>query len=683
MQSLWSDSEAAAFPGDLGQRVYSSRLLGRDRSLVLHGGGNTSVKTREHGLLGDEEEILYVKGSGWDLETIEAAGFTPLRLPALKRLVELERLSDPAMVNALLCERTRASAPSPSVETLLHAALPFKYVDHTHADAVVTVTNSAGGERRIEEIYGRRVVVVPYVMPGFDLARLASGLFAAEARGETLGMVLLQHGIFSFGETARESYERMIHLVALAEEHLAVHGAWVLAPGPAAAAAAGAQARATAEGSAIRASADAGPPAASGWDPLAVARLRRDLSAAAGRPLILTSRRDARSMAFVRRGDLGRVTQQGPATPDHVLRTKRLPLLGRDVAAFCAEYRAYFAQQSAAAAEPKTMLDPAPRVVLDPELGLLAAGRTAGEAAMVAEIYQHTMDVIERAERLGGYRALPAGELFAVEYWDLEQAKLRQGGAPPALTGEVALVTGAAGGIGRAAVEALLARGAAVVALDIDPRVEQLGGSQAVLGLRCDVTVDGEIAAAVDAAAAAFGGVDALVLNAGVFPASQPIADIPLVEWRRVMAVNLDANLMLMRRCHPLLALAPGKGRVVVVGSKNVAAPGRGAAAYSASKAALQQLARVAALEWSGDGIRVNLVHPNAVFDTALWSAETLAARAAAYGQTVEQYRRSGLLGVEVTSRDVAEVVAELCGPRFSRTTGARIPVDGGVERVI
>src|ERR1700730_11796853 len=233
MRSLWSDSEAAAFPGDLGRRVYSSRLLGRDRSLVLHGGGNTSVKTRARDLLGEEEEILHVKGSGWDLETITAAGFTPLRLTPLRRLAALERLSDPEMVNALLCERTRADAPAPSVETLPHAALLFKAADHTHAGAVVTVTNSAGGERRVREIYGDAVVVLPYVMPGFDLARLGADAFAREAGPGTLGMVLLQHGIFSFGATARESYERMIHLVGLAEEHLAAHHAWVLDPGEA------------------------------------------------------------------------------------------------------------------------------------------------------------------------------------------------------------------------------------------------------------------------------------------------------------------------------------------------------------------------------------------------------------------------------------------------------------------
>jgi len=293
------------------------------------------------------------------------------------------------------------------------------------------------------------------------------------------------------------------------------------------------------------------------------------------------------------------------------------------------------------------------------------------------------MDVVERAYRLGGYQVLSAAELFEFEYWDLEQAKLRRAGEPPPLAGEVALVTGAASGIGKACVEALLARGAAVAAVDVDPRIEGLFPRPAALGLRCDVTAEEQVSGALAAAVEAYGGLDVLILNAGVFPAGRDIAALQLEEWRRVMAVNLDANLVLMRRCHPLLRLAPRGGRVAVIGSKNVPAPGPGVAAYSASKAALQQLARVAALEWGRDGIRVNIVHPNAVFDTALWTEERVAARAAAYHLDVEAYRKSNVLGLEVRSRDVAEAAVELCGPRFSRTTGAQVPVDGGNDRVI
>jgi rhamnose utilization protein RhaD (predicted bifunctional aldolase and dehydrogenase)/NAD(P)-dependent dehydrogenase (short-subunit alcohol dehydrogenase family) len=677
MQSLWDDAEAGRYRGDLGLRVYTSRLLGRDRSLVLHGGGNTSVKLRRPDLFGEEEEVLYVKGSGWDLESIEESGFTPVRLDAARRLAELPALGDPEMVEQLAIHTLRAGAPPASVEALLHAILPRRFVDHTHADAVVTVTDTPDGDERVREIYGDAVVVIPYVMPGFQLARavferISSGGGGTALPDSVLGMVLLKHGIFSFGDDARESYERMIHLVGLAEDHLRARHAWVLDP---------AAGRAGEAPSPAAAAAAAGP--LSPGEAAAVASLRNELSAAAGRPLVLTSRRDARALRFVGRPDLAALALQGPITPDHVLRTRPLPLIGRDVAAYVAAYRRHFEEHSPAAREPKTMLDPAPRIVLDAELGMLAAGRTAAEAAIAAEIYGHTMDVVERADRLGGYRVLSAAELFEFEYWDLEQAKLRRAGEPPPLAGEVALVTGAASGIGKACVEALLARGAAVAALDVEPRIEDLFPRPAALGLRCDVTAEEQVSSAVAATVAAFGGLDVLILNAGVFPAGRDIAALELEEWRRVMAVNLDANLVLMRRCHPLLRLAPRGGRVAVIGSKNVPAPGPGVAAYSASKAALQQLARVAALEWGRDGIRVNIVHPNAVFDTALWTEERVAARAAAYHLDVEAYRKSNVLGLEVRSRDVAEAAVELCGPRFSRTTGAQVPVDGGNDRVI
>jgi rhamnose utilization protein RhaD (predicted bifunctional aldolase and dehydrogenase)/NAD(P)-dependent dehydrogenase (short-subunit alcohol dehydrogenase family) len=673
MQSLWDDAEAGRYRGELGLRVYTSRLLGRDRSLVLHGGGNTSVKLRRRNLFGEEEEVLYVKGSGWDLESIEESGFTPVRLDAARRLAELPALGDPEMVEQLAIHTLRAGAPPASVEALLHAILPRRFVDHTHADAVVTVTDTPDGAERVREIYGDAVIVIPYVMPGFLLARavferISSGGGGTALPESVLGMVLLKHGIFSFGDDARQSYERMIHLVDLAEDHLRAHGAWVLDPAP---------------GGVVEAPGPAAAEPLSPGEAAAVASLRRELSAAAGRPLVLTSRRDARALRFVRRPDLAELALQGPITPDHVLRTRPLPLLGRDVAAYAAAYRRHFEEHAAAAREPKTMLDPAPRIVLDPELGMLAAGRTAADAAIAAEIYAHTMDVVERADRLGGYRVLSAAELFEFEYWDLEQAKLRRAGEPPPLAGEVALVTGAASGIGKACVEALLARGAAVAALDVDPRIDDLFPRPAALGLRCDVTAEEQVSGAVAAAVGAFGGLDVLILNAGVFPAGRDIAALELEEWRRVMAVNLDANLVLMRQCHPLLRLAPRGGRVAVIGSKNVPAPGPGVAAYSASKAALQQLARVAALEWGRDGIRVNIIHPNAVFDTALWTEERIAARAAAYHLDVEAYRKSNVLGLEVRSRDVAEAAVELCGPRFSRTTGAQIPVDGGNERVI
>ncbi len=657
MKSLWNDEQARQYDDELGLRVYTSRLLGQDPSLVLHGGGNTSVKITETSILGEQETILYVKGSGWDLATIERPGFSPVRLDHLQALAKLERLSDPEMVNELKTHMTRASAPTPSVEAILHAILPYKYVDHTHADAIVTITNTDGGEAKIREIYGDEVVVVPYVMPGFDLARVCARCFAEQAGPQTIGMVLLNHGIFSFGETARESYERMIQLVDRAERYLRDNGAWDL-PAP-----------------------DGVVPVA----PLAahLAQLRADISAAAGRPMIVSRSDDPVCTAFAARDDLEVISQQGPATPDHVIRTKRVPMLGRDVAAYGRAYADYFNTHAPRAKDEKTMLDPAPRVVLDPELGQLSVGKSAKDAAIVADIYRHTIDVILRAEALGGFRALPAADIFEVEYWDLEQAKLRLGGQPPKFTGEIALVTGAASGIGRACVESLLARGSAVVALDVNPAIADMHQRPDYYGLVCDVADPEQVANAIELTARRFGGLDMLILNAGIFPGGCAIAELDMNTWHKVMAVNLDGALNFMRRAHPLLRLAPAGGRVVVIGSKNVPAPGPGAAAYSASKAALTQLARIAALEWGGDGIRVNILHPDAVFDTGIWSEDVLASRAAHYGMTVEAYKTKNVLRAEVTSRDVAELAAEMCGPLFAKTTAAQVPIDGGNDRVI
>ena len=657
MNSRWNDAEAANYPGDLGQRVYSSRLLGRDSALVLHGGGNTSVKSREKNIFGEEEDILYVKGSGWDLETIEAAGFSPCRLNHLLKLARLPELSDLQMANELKGCLTNSGAPMPSVEAILHAILPGKFVDHTHADALIAITNTAGGLNRVQEVFGDRVVFIPYVMPGFKLARLCAELFPQKATGKTIGLVLMNHGLFTFGDTAKVAYERMIELVTLAESYLTKHQAWELkSPAPV----------------------SAPRPAR-----LEIAALRKEISAAMGGPAILAVQGTAAGHAFARRPDVATISQQGPATPDHVIRTKRIPMLGRDVAAFHAAYRIYFDVCAAKAGRKLVMLDPAPRVLLDSELGLCTMGRTAKDAAIAADIYHHTIDIISRATALGGWQALPAEDIFDVEYWDLEQAKLRAAGKAPAFAGEIALVTGAASGIGKACVDSLLKRGAAVIGLDVNPAITKLYSRPDFHGIVCDLTQEASLATAIEEAVRKFGGLDMLVLNAGIFPPGAQIADMKSDLWHKVMSVNLDANFLLLRECHPLLKLAPNGGRVVVIGSKNVPAPGPGASAYSASKAAVNQLVRVAALEWGQDRIRLNSLHPNMVFDTALWTPEILASRAKHYGLSVEEYKTNNVLKTEVSSRDVAELAAEMCGPLFAKTTAAQVPVDGGNDRVI
>jgi NAD(P)-dependent dehydrogenase (short-subunit alcohol dehydrogenase family) len=398
---------------------------------------------------------------------------------------------------------------------------------------------------------------------------------------------------------------------------------------------------------------------------------------------VASSHTDPSVLAFVDRPDLDTISQRGTATPDHVIRTKPWPLLGRDVEAYCARYREYFERFRERATSPLEPLDPAPRVVLDAELGMVCVGRTPGDARIVEDVYRHTIDVILDATDLGGYEPVALPDLFDVEYWELEQAKLRRKPAPPPLAGRVALVTGAASGIGRACADALLAEGAAVVGVDVNGAVVDGFDGPAWLGIDADVTDAAAVDEALEAAAERFGGVDVLVLNAGVFPPSAPLASLDARTWRQAMAVNVEANVALLRAAHPLLRVAPGGGRVVVIGSKNVAAPGKGAGAYSASKAALTQLARVAALEWAADGIRVNVIHPNAVFDTGLWTEEVLAARAEAAGVSVDDYRAGSLLGVEVTSADVARLCVAMCGPAFDKTTGAQVPVDGGNDRVV
>ncbi|MEV0675286.1 bifunctional aldolase/short-chain dehydrogenase [Actinosynnema sp. NPDC050436] len=640
MENLWAE----AHPDPLDACVYGSRLLGREPDLVLHGGGNTSVKAVVTDLTGRPVDVLHVKGSGWDLASIERAGFAPLRLDRLRELVTVPEMPDDRMMNELRCALLDARAPDPSVETLLHAVLPHPAVLHTHADAVITLTNLR--EPLVEEVFGDRVVVVPYVMPGFGLARRCAELFARHAGERTTGVVLANHGLVTFGADTEEAYARHIELVSAAEEFLAQRR-------PA------------------RANASLPP-----VEPRELAALRARIADAAGHPVIVSRHTDPATAAFVARPDLAEVAGRGPLTPDHVIRTKSVPLVGRDVEGYAAEYGRYFERH---ARPGLTMLDPAPRVVLDAEWGMLTVGRRARDADIARDIYAHTIDVIERAEELGGYRALSPRELFEMEYWELEQAKLRLAGPPAEFTGEVALVTGAASGIGRACVEALRARGASVIGLDLTPT----GSRPDYLGLQVDVTDTVAVEAAVARGVERFGGLDVVVASAGVFPATTPIADLDPESWRRTMAVNADSTAMLFRVAHPLLELAPRGGRVVVVASKNAPAPGPGAAAYSASKAAVTQLVRVAALEWASDNIRVNAVHPDAVFDTGLWTDEVLLQRAAHYNLSVEAYKRRNLLGAEVTSAAVGRLVAELCSDTFACTTGAQVPIDGGNERVV
>ncbi len=660
MKSLWDDQKAAAVADDpLALRVYSSRLLGGDPALVLHGGGNTSVKAKVQNFFGDEEEVLYVKGSGWDLGTIQAPGFAPVRLSVPLRLAELEDLSDTDMVKNLRGAMLDPNAPTPSVETILHAIIPFTFVDHTHADAVVTIMNTPDGEELIRQIYGQNMLIIPYVMPGFVLARTVYMVTRDIDWQQLDGILLMNHGVFTFDHDAKRSYERHIEIVNQAEEYLAKH---------------------------VKVSRDVTVPPTENL--LELARLRRAVSGVRGAAILAQQDASPEAIAFANLPNVTDVAARGLLTPDHVLRTKRIPVVITEdveqaVANYSEAYRAYFERnQNIYASIKLTVLDPAPRWAVWPGQGTVAFGRTLGEAGIINEINQHTRQAIEQAEGLGGWQVLSEAEIFEVEYWELEQAKARATSAAPALQGKIALVSGAASGIGKACVEALNAQGAVVAALDINPGITTQFTQKGIFGQVCDVTNDEQLKAAIENTVRRFGGLDIVICNAGMFPSSQTIADMDPKAWSRSLELNLTSHQRLLQYSIPYLKLGVDAA-VVIIASKNVPAPGPGAGAYSAAKAGLTQLGRVAAMELGPFGIRVNMMHPNAVFDTGIWTPDVLAKRAASYGISVEEYKKNNILKVEITSRDVAALACALAGPLFAKTTGAQVPIDGGNDRVI
>jgi rhamnose utilization protein RhaD (predicted bifunctional aldolase and dehydrogenase)/NAD(P)-dependent dehydrogenase (short-subunit alcohol dehydrogenase family) len=656
MEDQYRREESHAFGDDaLGLRVYTSRLLGREPSLVLHGGGNTSVKVREPNFFGEMEDVLYVKGSGWDLKSIEREGFAPVAMSDLLKLAELPTLSDTDMVRIQKGAMTDVSRPNPSVETILHAVIPFAFVDHTHADTVVTITNTSDGPKRIVELYGDRVLVIPYVMPGFKLARAIYEAIDGVDFTRIEGMILLNHGVFTFGDTAEESYSRMIRLVSEAEDYLELKNA----------------PNGMARGEAQR-------------DLIRLADTRQAVSHAFKAPIIARLSTTPEAVGYSSLEGIQDVATRGTVTPDHVIRTKPKPMFvgvdpKADIKAFEADYQAYFERNNPGGL---TCLDSAPRWGLWPGHGALAFGRTLKEAAIIEDIIRHTMQAVQWGEALGGWRPLEEADLFEMEYWELEQAKLKKLKSRPSLAGRIAFVSGGASGIGRAVVLALLEAGAAVVSVDCDPSIESVSLAPTFVGVVGDVTSTRDVDAAIETAVERFGGLDILVSNAGSFPPSITIEECDDDLWSKTLELNLSSHQKVLRAATPFLRRG-WEPSVLIIGSKNVPAPGPGVSPYSVAKAGLTQLARVAALELGVHGIRVNTIHPNAVFDTGIWNDETVAKRAANYGITSAEYRKRNVLGVEITSHDVASMIVALLGEGFLRTTGAQIPIDGGNERVI
>jgi rhamnose utilization protein RhaD (predicted bifunctional aldolase and dehydrogenase)/NAD(P)-dependent dehydrogenase (short-subunit alcohol dehydrogenase family) len=679
LQSQWSDTEAERlvdrYAGqgigrDLALRVYTSRLLGRDPKLVLHGGGNTSVKTVVADLVGAPAEVLCVKGSGWDMAAIEPPGLPAVRLAPLCKLRERAALSDEEMVRVQRAGLIDPNAPNPSVETLLHAFLPHKFVDHTHATAVLSLADQPDAAERCADLYGARLGLVPYVMPGFQLAKKAAEIF--EADPEVEGLVLLKHGIFTFGETAQEAYERMIAAVSQAEASLR-HGRKTVFAGAALPAA-------------IAGCAEVAPILRG------ACAIPSPVAAGAWRRFVLDFRSGPAVLDYVNGAELERYGRAGVATPDHAIRTKNTPLIvpapeagrlgafrqavGDAVGRYVADYHAYFTRHNARQPVPKRELDPMPRVILVPGLGLYGLGGSKGDARIAADLALATIETATDAEAIGRFEPVGEADLFDIEYWSLEQAKLGRTVEKP-LAGQIVAVTGGAGTIGAATARACAGAGAETAVLDIDgdaaaATARGLGG--AALGLACDVTDRSSVRAAFDRVVATFGGVDIVVSNAGAAWQGK-IGEVDDAVLRQSFELNFFAHQYVAQNAvRVMLAQATG-GCLLFNVSKQAVNPGPDFGPYGVPKAATLALMRQYALDYGANGIRAGAVNADRI-RSGLLTPEMITARAKARGVSETDYMAGNLLGREVTADDVAQ--AFLHQALALKTTADVTTVDGG-----
>jgi len=675
MENLWSDRDAeaavehygaAGINRDLALRTYTTRLLGGEPRLVIHGGGNTSVKTRTPDVTGESVDVLCVKGSGWDMGSIEPPGLPAVRLAPLLKLAELDALSDEDMVNAQRGNLLDSAAPNPSVETLLHAFLPHKFIDHTHANAVLAITDQPDGEDRCRDLYGDTMGYVPYIMPGFALAKKAMQVWRENPDVE--GLILLKHGIFTFADTAEDAYVRMIDKVTRAEDVIAGAGRKVFASAAIPAAVA---------------------PAA------AVAPVLRGLAAidrgdAEFARWVLDFRGGPDVLSFVSGDEVADYACRGTATPDHVIRTKPRPLVvpapeSGDLKAFAeaarqafadyaADYHAYFARNNANQASPKTELDPVPRVILVPGLGLFGVGASKGAAAIAADLAETNVSVITDAEAIGSYEVIDEPDVFDIEYWSLEQAKLGKGGEKP-LARHVAVVTGGGSGIGAATVRAFRAEGCEVVGLDRDgDAAGAVAASVGGLGLACDVTDAGAVSAAFDRVAETFGGVDIVVSNAGAAWQGR-IGDVDDSVLRESFELNFWAHQSVARTAVGIMRAQGTGGCLLFNASKQAVNPGPAFGPYGLPKAATLNLMRQYAIDYGAEGIRASAVNADRI-RSGLLTDEMIASRSQARGVSERDYMAGNLLGLEVTADDVARAFVHLA--RSRKTTAAVVTVDGG-----
>ncbi len=665
MKSRWSDDDskraieawADKWGETLALRTYSARLLGADPALVLHGGGNTSAKGVATTVTGEQVEVLFIKGSGWDLATIEPPGHPAVRLEPLRRLRALDALSDEAMVNEQRIALLDASAPNPSIECLLHAFLPHRFIEHTHADAILALADQPNAEKICRELFGKGLVFVPYVKPGFDLAKACAAAFEANRESADV-IVLQQHGVFTFGNDAKSSYERMIEVVTRAEERIGPR-ARVTAPPP-------------------------NPEKRRQLSPVL-----RGVLARAGGPNILQWDESDDARAFASDEKNWPLSQIGTATPDHVIRIKPWPMIARgdtrdelerDAQSYAEKYRAYV-NEGIAARGPRVQLDAAPRVILVPGVGIVSAGATAKDAAIAREIYQHTINVIRDATSVGSYRPVAPVDLFDLEYWPLEQAKLGKG-SKPRLHGVIALVTGAASGIGRATAEVFLANGAHVMLCDRDADALSTARTKLaskhsgrVAAAQCDVVDRASVHEAFDQCIGAFGGVDLVVSNAGTAPQGLLHDADGERQLEASMEVNFWGHQVIARRAAEIMMAQGNGGALLFSASKAAFNPGPEFGPYAVAKTATVALMRQYAIDLGKQGIRSNAINADRI-RTNLFGGGVLEQRAKARGLDPDAYFRANLLSREVTADDCAEAFLYLATAKS--TTGCVITVDGG-----
>jgi rhamnose utilization protein RhaD (predicted bifunctional aldolase and dehydrogenase)/NAD(P)-dependent dehydrogenase (short-subunit alcohol dehydrogenase family) len=670
MKNLWLDKEAKSYirkyakqgiNEDLALRVYTTQLLGGEARLVLHGGGNTSVKTIVDDVLGDPTEVLCVKGSGWDMSDIEPAGLPAVRMEPLLRMSKFKSLDDEEMVNAQRVCLLDSRSPNPSVETLLHAFLPAKFIDHTHSNAVVALTDTVDGLKIAQDVFGYKMGYVPYIMPGFDLSKQAMGVFNRDPNVE--GLILLKHGIFTFGDTAKQAYDRMLVCVNKAEKCLAKGQRNVFT---------GVKLPRKISGVAE------------------IVPILRGLVTRGGKSLVFEFRTSKEILAYVNGKDIQRYSQQGTATPEHVIHAKGIPVVTavpeaekldqfrikteKEVTKFIDAYKAYFKRNNAKANLKKTELDPMPRVFLVPGIGLFGLGVSKKKACVTADIAEANIEVITAAESIGRFKVISEKDRFDMEYWSLEQAKLLVGSEKP-LARKICLVTGGGSGIGAAIARAFSAQGAEVCVVDKDFKSAQtVAEPLGALAIACDVTKTNQVEKAFDQACIMFGGVDIVISNAGAAWQGR-IGDVSDVILRKSFELNFWGHQNVAQNAVRVM-LAQGHGGCLLFNtSKQAVNPGKDFGPYGLPKAATLFLMRQYALDYGFEGIRSNAVNADRI-RSSLLTTEMIKSRSSARGLSEIEYMGGNLLGREVYADDVAQAFVDLA--KADKTTTAVITVDGG-----